>query len=293
MVVLVNAFRIVVHLCLWLELIHYLLWFLRLSFRCSLLLTFNRNIIDIHIPCLLILRALELSLALHGLLLLGELHLLNQLLLIDLHLRLQVNHLHIRILPVLVKHLPLVLLQPLLRMLVLRMDRSQSTVKFFLAVLQSSVVYPCIVFVQGWQLLVPNRSFLKIARERPRGCGSGVGRLRSGLSGCSYRSNLLIVTFLVLLLVIAGPLIYLIQKLQLVLGVGYAGDFAHHFEQPLHVILPQCKAIGILLLVVVLNDLFKLLELGVIVKQERVDGQETVLLFSDPLLPFDQLDVLL
>lgn len=174
MIVLVYSFWIVVHFYFWLELIYDLLWFLGLSIWCSLLFSLDRNIIYIDISSIFILPTLKLSLTIHHFLLLCKLHLLNQLLLIHLHLRLQVNHLHIRILSILIEHLPLVLLQPFLRMLILRMNRPQATVELFLSVFQASVVYPCIVFVQRWQLLVPNRSFLKIAGKGSRSGGSGV-----------------------------------------------------------------------------------------------------------------------
>lgn len=210
MIVLIYSFWIVVHFYLRFELIYDFLWFLRLSIWCSLFLSLNRNIININISCFFILRALKLSLSLPHFFLLGELHLLYQLLLIHLHLRLQINHLHIRIFSVLIEHLPLILLQSFLRMLVLRMDRPQSTVKLFLPVFQSSVVYSSIVFVQRWQLLVPNRSFLKIAGKGSRGGGSGVRGLRSSLSRSCHWPHFLIFPFLVFLTVIAGPFIYLI-----------------------------------------------------------------------------------
>lgn len=79
----------------------------------------------------------------------------------------------------------------------------------------------------------------------------------------------------------------------MILRVGDAGDLTHHLEQLLHIILLKRQSIGILLLIVALNDLFELLEFRVIVKQKGVDSQEAVLLLSDTLLPFDQLDVLL
>lgn len=293
MIVFIYAFWIVVYFYFWFELIYDLLGFFWLSFWCSLLLSLDRYIIYIDISSIFILRTLKLSLTIHHFLLLCKLHLLNQLLLIHLHLRLQVNHLHIRILSILIEHLPLVLLQPFLRMIIFRMNRPQATVELFLSVFQASVVYSCIVFVQRWQLLVPNRSFLKIAGKGSRSGGSGVRGLRSSLSSSCDRSHFLIFAFLVLLTVIAGPLIYLIQILQLILRVGDAGDLTHHFEQLLHIILLKGQSITILLLIVTLNDLPKLLKLGVIVKQKGVDRQKTVLLLSNPLLPFDQLDVLL
>lgn len=117
--------------------------------------------------------------------------------------------------------------------------------------------------------------------------------MRSSLGGSCDRSHFLIFSLLVLLTVIAGPLIYLIQILQLILRVGDAGDLTHHLEQFLHIILLKRQSITILLLIVTLNDLPKLLKLGVIVKQKGVYRQKTVLLLSNPLLPFDQLDVLL
>ena len=294
MIVLINPFRIVVHLYLWLELIYDFLRLLRLSIWCSFFFSFNRDIINVDISYFFIFSAFKLSLSLCYFLFLRKLHLFDQLLLIHLHLRLQIDHLNIRILSLLIEHLPLVLLQSFLRMLVFWVYRPQSTVKLLLSVFQSSVVYPRIVFVQRRQLLVPNRSFLKIAGKGSSGRGPGVRGLRPSLGGGCHRPHLLISSILVVLsVVIAGPLINLIKKLQLVLRVGDAGDLTHHFEQLLHIILLKRKSFSILFLIVILNDLLELLELRVIVKQKRVDGQQTVLLLSDSLLPLDQLDVLL
>lgn len=269
MIILIYPFRIVVNLYLWLEFIYDFLWFFWLSLWCCFFFSLNGDIVDVHISCFLVFRPLKLSFSIHYLLFfLSKLHLLDQLLLIDLHLRLQIDHLNIRIFSVFIEHLPLILLQPFLRMFILGMNRPQPTVKLFLSIFQPSVVYPCIVFVQRRQLLVPNRSFLKIARKGSRSRGPRVCRLRPSLGRSCHRPHLLISSILYLLSVIAGPLIDLIKKLQLILRVRDPCDLAHHFEQFLHIILFECQPIRVFFLIVTFNDLLELFELGVIVKEK-------------------------
>lgn len=94
--------------------------------------------------------------------------------------------------------------------------------------------------------------------------------------------------YLIELAIISRPLIDLIQIFKLIFAVGYSGELAKHFEELLYVGLLELDPVGCLFLVVVVDDLLELFELGVVVDEERVDGQQIVLLLDGVLLPLHQ-----
>lgn len=80
---------------------------------------------------------------------------------------------------------------------------------------------------------------MKIARDWSGGRGPGVRGLRPSLGGGSHRSHLIVCLdglYAIIGFIIGDrPLVDLIEIFYLILGDGYPGDFAEHFEQFLHV----------------------------------------------------------
>ena len=95
------------------------------------------------------------------------------------------------------------------------------------------------------------------------------------------------------LCVVGSPVIDLIQILELVFGIGYPCELAKHPKELFNEGLLEIDPIGGVILVVVVDDLPEVFELGVVVDKEGVDGEQAELVPHCLLLPLHQPDLLL